>query len=143
MIIDIVLFDLDGTLSESSARAHLAVSKQWDAFNAAAVNDPPREAEAALARGMFRLGYRILILTGRSDQYQLATLAWLQKWDIRYHELRMRPAASQVPDVVLKPSLLTREELNRVLCVFEDRDGMVAAWRALGLTCFQVQPGSY
>ena len=32
---------------------------------------------------------------------------------------------------------------ERVLCAYDDRDKVVAAWRAAGVPCFQVAPGDF
>ena len=35
------------------------------------------------------------------------------------------------------------KQINRILCVFDDRTKVVNMWRENGLSCFQVAPGDF
>lgn len=61
------------------------------------------------------------------------------------YQLLMRPDGDFTPDDEfkrgwLRDGLIPRE---RVLCVYDDRDKVVAMWRAEGLACFQVAQGDF
>jgi hypothetical protein len=56
----------------------------------------------------------------------------------------LRGIEDRTQDDVLK--LRWVEELGikaKVLCIFEDRQRVVDAWRRAGYTCFQVAPGNF
>lgn len=144
----IVVFDLDGTICNTDHRLPLIAhadpaARDWDAFNAACVDDTPYEDVAQMTRLTDGWGYRNLILTGRSADVTDQTITWLAKYDIWYTWLRMRPSGNYDPDVVCKRRMMSDRELNDVFCVFEDRDGMVNMWRGLGIPCYQTRPGQY
>lgn len=48
-------------------------------------------------------------------------------------------------DTMVKPELLAQMNItpDRVYCILEDRDSMVAKWRELGYRCLQVAEGKF
>jgi hypothetical protein len=58
---------------------------------------------------------------------------------------RMRPAADHQTDVELKRAWLAEARANGGApdMVYDDRDSVVAMWRAEGVPCFQVAPGGF
>jgi hypothetical protein len=142
------VFDLDGTLADVAHREALAREKKWNDFNAACVRDIPRVAEAYLARmiHIFTPNNRIMIITGRSAAYRQLAEEWLLEYAIPYDELHMRAVGDHRPDVEVKRQLAFEDGKlgdRNVMFVIEDRDRMVALWRAEGYTCFQCQAGAY
>jgi FMN phosphatase YigB (HAD superfamily) len=125
----------------------------WDAFHAACVDDLPNTPviETLHALRAAEIGYPdIWIFSGRSDAVREQTESWLAKHagidcydDIR---LLMRAAGDYTPDDVLKKSwydAMSAEDKARLVATFDDRDRVVAMWRSLGVTCFQVAPGDF
>jgi hypothetical protein len=60
----------------------------------------------------------------------------------------MRPATGGgmfTPDDILKEAWLREQfpDKNNILCVYDDRDKVVAMWRRNGISCFQVAPGDF
>lgn len=142
---NIVIFDLDGTLSDCEHRRHLIAGEQkdWDAFYKACVGDSPIWPTIRLLSTL-RRHCEIVIMTGRSDLVKDETLTWLNEHGIRFDQLYMRPHGDHTQDHVLKQRWL--EELGgpkRVLCVFEDRGRVVDMWRGQGILCCQVAPGDF
>lgn len=141
------VFDLDGTLADVKHREHLAVAKDWEAFNSACVRDTPREAEAYLARMIYAHlpTHRIMIITGRSENYRQQAEEWLILNGIPYDELHMRAVGDHRPDIEVKGQLGRDAGLpfRKVSFVIEDRERMVAYWRGEGYTVFQCQAGAY
>lgn len=150
-----VVFDIDGTLSDSRARDHLARSKDWDGFHALMMEDPPHGDAATLARWLSaREDVEIIGCTGRSEVYRHQTTSWLRQNKIPLDKVLMRPRFDFRPDVEVKPELLrdwhrsTDPATNmtvqqRVAFILDDRDKMVEAWRELGFNCWQVRHGGY
>jgi phosphoglycolate phosphatase-like HAD superfamily hydrolase len=140
------VFDMDGTLADSSGRAHhLEGKKNWDAWYAELGNDPLNEDVAAFADLAKLLGIGVVICTGRGREYEDLTREWLEKYDIQYNDLYMRPARDYRDDTVIKRELLAqmRSVGWEPLLVFEDRSRVVKMWREEGIRCFQVAEGDF
>jgi FMN phosphatase YigB (HAD superfamily) len=141
------VFDLDGTLADVEHRVYLAEEKEWDLFHSQCVHDKPKEAECYLVRMIYahQPNHRIMIITGRSEEYRAVTETWLVANGIPYDELHMRKTGDHRPDTVVKGELAFDAGLpfRNVSFVMEDRDKMAAFWRSNNLTCFQNQPGAY
>lgn len=145
----IVIFDLDGTLALIDHRLPLiqCSPKRWPEFFAACVHDEPNEPVIRTARAFYASGYRVVIVTGRSDAVRGETMNWLNRFGVPFHELHMRPQGDFSPDDELKRAwldeLLQRHALSDILCAFEDRARVVRMWRAAGVACFQVATGDF
>lgn len=148
----IIVVDLDGTLCNSGHREHLARADQWDEFHALLGDDEPWPDVAQLVDRPFHgdfVNFKFVALTARNERYRNATLKWLEKHDLQFDELLMRPDDNYESTVDVKPMLLNRwldeERLTHadVWFILEDRDKMVEAWRNLGHNCWQTRPGGY
>jgi hypothetical protein len=141
-----MIVDIDGTLSDCSHRNGLARERRWDEFHGKLGEDACRPAERALVQAWYQSSplHRVALATARPEMYREATMAWLEREEVPYHELHMRPDGDRTPSEILK--VLIWLELFRdrnVVVVLEDRDKVVDMWRRVGLTCFQVQRGEY
>jgi PhoPQ-activated pathogenicity-related protein len=137
---------MDGTLADSSARAHhLEGKKDWDAWYADLINDPVNTEIAQFTAYAAVLGIPVVICTGRGMEYQKPTEEWLYKNEIPYDALYMRPAMDYRDDTVIKRELLREMRLDGYdpELVFEDRDRVVKMWREEGIRCFQVAEGDF
>lgn len=139
-----VLFDLDGTLINVNSIAHLI--GDWDAFAEASVTCPPAEAMCDFARQMQRIG-EMIIVTGKSEAYRHRVIDWLAMQGIMPDLLLMRPLLNSESDITLKIRMVEiamgADWSAQVLFAVEDRDKMVEAWRAAGITCLQCAPSLY
>jgi len=54
----------------------------------------------------------------------------------------MRKEGDMTPDTQLKKSWLDACPQKPIMC-FDDRDSVVAMWRANGIPCLQVAPGNF
>lgn len=145
----VIVVDLDGTLCNSSHRDHLAVAGQWDDFHSRLMDDEPWPDVKAFLDLFWTVNsetsqYAIVGLTGRNEQWRNKTLEWLNRHELFMDELLMRPDKDFTPDAELKPALLLdRYPKEAILCILEDRDKVVDAWRNAGFNCWQVRPGGY
>lgn len=143
---DIVIFDLDGTLADIRHRRHLVQQrpKRWREFFEACVDDVPNEPVIAAYRAFRQsaLPCELWIFSGRSDAVRPQTERWLAQHVGDYDHLRMRRDGDYTADEVLKRRW-AEPIAHRVLCVFDDRDKVVAMWRSLGIACFQVAEGDF
>ncbi len=130
----LAVFDLDGTLADVAHRVHHVEQrpKDWDAFFAAAVDDPPLAAGLEMVReaaGDCEIAY----LTGRPERCRKDTLAWLARHDLPVGELVMRPEQERRPARLTKPGMLARlAEGRTVAVVVDDDDDAVQAYRDAG-----------
>ena len=146
----IVIFDLDGTLALIDKRRDLATKDNgkfdWDVFfNPDNISlDLPNQPVIDMANLLSKQGFRIFILSGRSDVTHQATVNWLNDNGIWWDHLVMRPQNHlYLPDNDLKQMWLDSIGKDNVAMVFDDRNQVVDMWRQNGLTCFQVADGNF
>ena len=146
----IVIFDLDGTLALIDKRRDLATKDNgkfdWDVFfNPDNISlDLPNQPVIDMANLLHKQGFRIFILSGRSDVTHQATVNWLNDNGIWWDHLVMRPQNHlYLPDNDLKQMWLDSIGKDNVAMVFDDRNQVVDMWRQNGLTCFQVADGNF
>ena len=149
----IVIFDLDGTLADITARRTLATKDNgkldWDIFfNRDNIKlDVPNQKVVDMARMINMTDrYQIFILSGRSKSTYRTTQQWLIQNDIPFDDLIMRPTDKHhhyMKDSDLKQMWLDDIGVNNVAMVFDDRQQVVDMWRSNGLTCFQVADGDF
>jgi predicted kinase len=140
---DCYIFDIDGTLAEMGDRSPFDWKKVGldtlkkdvsniidmiitDKYDSSRTND-------------------IIIMSGRDSVCRPETEQWLADNHIGYNNLYMRPQGDIRSDDVVKKELYETHINGKynVLGVFDDRDSVVALWRSLGLTCFQVAEGDF
>ena len=154
------IFDLDGTLALIQHRRHLVERERgrqdWKGFYAACVSDEPNEPVLRVMECLRRFA-DVWIFSGRSDEVRLQTVEWLVKntsfvtsdFDSAFGDqdvLTMRQEGDYTADDVLKKQWLDgmlAGDKARLVATFDDRDRVVAMWRAAGVTCFQVAPGEF
>lgn len=143
-----VVFDLDGTLALNGHRVHYIRQqpKDYDAFHDACVDDLPYPAVFSTLVAHARAGHEVEIWSGRSDRVRQRTEDWLSARGIDPSLLkRMRSDGDYTPDADLKRSWLNEARAAGTApdLVYDDRDRVVAMWRAEGVPCFQVAPGPF
>jgi predicted kinase len=133
-----VMVDIDGTVALMSGRSPFDETRVHE--------DRPNAAVIAAVRAMHAAGHAVLFCSGRTDACRAETEKWLAEHvALPYEELHMRAAGDMRKDSIVKVEIFDREIRNRwnVVCVFDDRRQVVDAWRALGLTVFQVAEGNF
>ena len=148
------IFDLDGTLALIDERRKVSEKENgkldWDKFfDPENIKlDEPNPPVIQTAQALAEAGYKIAILSGRSKRTQVATKMWLNKHNIPYHIIKMRPTSHPwkfMDDRKLKKYWLDDlfEDRDKLVAVFDDRQKVVDMWREEGLTCMQVDPGEW
>ena len=149
-----VIFDLDGTLANIDARRKLATKPNgkldWDIFfDPENIKlDQPNHAVIKMAQILAESGHMIAIFSGRSKGTQFSTKSWLNRHNVPYHVIKMRPTGRDwifKPDDQLKQNWLDDlfPDKSKIVCVFDDRNKVVDMWRKNDLTCMQVAPGNF
>jgi phosphoglycolate phosphatase-like HAD superfamily hydrolase len=143
-----VIFDLDGTLININSITHLADAKEWEQFADESLSCPPFPEMVEYARHIQQLkNIGLIIVTAKPERLRARTFNWLSVNGIIPDALLMRPHKDFRTSVELKPALLTEhlgdDWKQQVLFTVEDRDKVVDAWRAIGITCLQCAPSLY
>ena len=146
-----IIFDLDGTLADVSARRKLATKPNgkmdWDIFlNPDNIKlDVPNDPVVKMAQLFAGDGFNIIIFSGRSDKTKHTTLDWLTHNKVPFNKLVMRDRVRHfMPDNDLKKQLLDEHvDIDDVFLVVDDRQQVVDMWRSLGLNVFQVADGNF
>lgn len=141
----VVIFDIDGTLSDTSGRQHHLdkTPKDWDQFFKELDQDPPIEGVVHIAKAMWERGLIVYLVTARFEKYRERTEGWLANNGVRYHKLYMRPNNDKQDDSLFKKEVLHEIGADRVLFAVEDRARVVKMWREEGVLCLQCAPGEF
>jgi phosphoglycolate phosphatase-like HAD superfamily hydrolase len=141
-----VVFDIDGVLSDAVSRQHYIESGRgdWDAFFDACGDDPLIE-EVGHLLGLLDERLIIVLLTARPMRVQPQTLAWLERYQLRWDLLIMRDfgdyrSARAFKQITVKQ--LRRQGLEPTLA-FEDDRRNLEMFRAEGVPCMYIHSGYY
>ena len=140
-----VVFDIDGTLADVRWRRHFVEGspKDFDSFYEAMDGDGPRVEIVELCRMYFNAGWYVLIFTGRPESYREKTESWLEKNNIPYYELHMRPYNMRYEaDHIVKQKMLNNID-RPVNVAVDDRQKVVEMWRNNGIVCLQCDDGDF
>lgn len=134
-----VVFDLDGSLSDTRHRDHyLDGDKDWDLYLDACGYDPPIEAATWLA-SQLRRGNRIFCVTGRSERVRTATERWLIEHNVPWDELLMRSVHDFRPNVEIKVEHAQRIKRDHTIKLWmEDNPKSIRALCELGVPVLAV-----
>lgn len=142
-----LVVDLDGTLCNIDHRLHY-INKEgksnWKGFFSEIAGDKLNEWCANIIKG-FRSTHKIILASGRPDDYKKETVKWLSNNEIVYDELFMRPRGDFRPDYVAKEVILDFEILTKYepKLFIDDRKQIVDLWRSRGFTCLACADGEY
>jgi len=141
------IFDIDGTIADCTHRLHhiQKTPKDWRAYFAACTGDAPIKHIIELAQDLHQSDAQIVYVSGRSDECRYETERWLEKHDLPPGTLYMRKAGDHRNDDMLKAELLEllRADGFKPIMAFDDRNRVVATWRANGVPCAQVAEGDF
>lgn len=141
-----VVFDIDGVLSDAASRQHYLESgrRDWDAFFDACGDDPLIEEVAELL-GLLDPKLAVVLLTARPLRVRPQTLAWLERYQLRWDLLIMRDASDFRSARSFK-QLAVRDLRDRGLeprLAFEDDKRNLEMFRAEGVPCVYIHSGYY
>ena len=147
-----VVFDLDGTLTITKHRDHLAAdAEDWDAYHAACVDDEPICPILVLFERLVQHEHVVAIWTGRKEAYRQATMEWLAQHTVtasregRHYfrfDLEMTPDDDNRGANIVKAEWLAQYARKPDLA-FDDRADCVRWWREQGVLCLDVAGHGY
>src|SRR5438045_5112840 len=88
---NLVLVDMDGTLADVSDRLHWvrgSRKKNWKKFFNEMSKDPPNPVVLEWVQNLVP-EYRIVIVSGRPEDYRQATIDWLRRYKVPFSGLYM------------------------------------------------------
>lgn len=142
---DAVIFDVDGTLADVSSILHYIVKhksrdtehfkKDFHSFHEESIDVPPHEEVAAEARQLHADGLTVLVVTARMEEWRPQTELWLEKHNIPYEKLYMRPQNDYRPDYEVKKDILAEitAEGYWVIAAWDDNPKIIALWQENGI----------
>jgi len=124
----LAVFDVDGVVADVRHRLrHVARGrKNWNAFFAAAADDPPLEIGVALARE-WAAEHDLVWLTGRPEHLRRVTERWLRAQRLPVPRLEMRPPDDRRPAKFFKADRLRALAAETEVAVVVDDDPEVVA----------------
>ncbi|WP_030864003.1 nucleotidase [Streptomyces sp. NRRL S-37] len=137
----LAVFDLDNTLAGTAHRQRFLERRprDWDAFFAAAPQDPPLAEGIALVHESAR-ECGIVYLTGRPERCRRDTLDWLAAQGLPEGDVHMRGNADRRPARHTKLAILRRLARTRDVRVLVDDDELVCLdARRAGFTVVQAR----
>lgn len=134
---DAVIYDLDGTLCDTSSIEHLIEGEErgFPAFHAASAKCPPREEALAAARADHDAGRAVLVVTSREFIWRDLTLDWLSKHSVPYDGLYLRIVGDYRKDTVIKGEIWDHlvDDGFRVVGAWDDKQGVLDVWGDRGV----------
>jgi hypothetical protein len=141
-----VVFDIDGVLSDAASRQHFIEGgrRDWDAFFEACGDDPLIH-EVACLLSLLDSQLVIILLTGRPLRVQPQTLAWLERYQLRWDLLVMRDFGDYSAARHFKRRSVTelRQYGFDLKLAFEDDRRNLEMFRAEGVPCVYIHSGYY
>jgi tRNA uridine 5-carbamoylmethylation protein Kti12 len=140
-----VLVDLDGTVA---LKDRADGSRGWHEYDRVG-EDLPNPRVIEMVNLIHEADHaEILFLSGRKDSCREQTREWLRKHVGAWTEgcwLHMRRSDDNREDSIVKHELFDAHVRDHydVVGAFDDRDRVVAMWRAIGLQVYQVAPGNF
>lgn len=134
-----IIVDIDGTIAQRIPNGRGPFD--WDRVD----EDLPIYNVVRLVDNERMRNTKIIVVSGRDSSCFSKTLYWLENWNIPCTRLYMRESGDTRRDSIVKRELFDKHIRNQynVLYVLDDRQQVVDMWRALGLTCLQVDYGEF
>ncbi len=141
-----VVFDIDGVLSDAVGRQHFIERgrRDWTAFFEACGDDEVIEEIARLIE-LLDPGLTVVLLTGRPLRVQPQTLAWLERYGLRWDLLVMRDRGDYSQVTWFKHGVVgdLRTYGFDLRLAMEDDPSNHAMFVAEGVPCVYIHSGYY
>jgi hypothetical protein len=142
-----VLVDIDGVLSDATGRQHFLEDqskRNWRAFFDACGDDPVIGEVARLIELLDR-DLAVILLTGRPVRVQPQTLAWMERYGVRWDLLIMRNAGDYAAAREFKRQTVgeLRDHGFDLRLAFEDDRRNAEMFHEEGVPCVYIHSGYY
>ena len=130
---DAIIIDLEGTLSDHSARVHHLYNKQYSSYNAGFLADP---VNINFVKILASFDSKIILCTAKEQRYNDDVTEWLRKHNLlnlidgAYYRENMDQRSS----VEVKKDMLVRlEKKYNIIRAFDDREDICKMFRNNGV----------
>lgn len=141
-----MVFDIDGVLSDAAGRQHYLERgrRDWNAFFDAC-GDDPLITEVGRLLELLDPSLSIVLLTGRPMSVQRITLAWLERYELRWDLLIMRDYGDYEAALHFKRRVVgeLRASGFELRLAFEDDRRNVAMFHQQGVPCVYIHSGYF
>lgn len=137
-----IIVDLDGTLANRRVvNGSMRGPFDWERVGEDELSLPV----AAIVNNLGYAGFLIIFVSGRDECCRLETEDWLHNNVQAQGSLYMRKAGDSRKDTVVKSEIFWEHLAPKynVFFTLDDRNSVVAMWRAMGIKCLQVQEGNF
>jgi hypothetical protein len=140
----VIFVDFDGCLSICNWRdAWLPKSvpkltENYQDFHSLLSLDPPNYELINLVNESYDNGYKVIILTGRTESNRLKSENWLSKYNVKYNWLHMRKDGDYTPSEVYKLKYIQNFYREEVRMIFDDRQKIVDCFKENEYPVFKV-----
>ena len=137
-----ILFDMDGTLCNvSSIRHHLIPTdpnykgyKDFNAFHEESVDCPAHDWVVEDFKTAQALGFKVIVVTARSERYRPQTSWWLSEQGLVPDEHFHRADKDMRKDVEVKRDILERiRKRYTVVRAYDDNPAIIELWESEGI----------
>ena len=137
-----IIVDMDGTLSSSAHRAHFVTNKpaDWSSFHGHMVQDQPIPQMVKLLKQHDMAGHTIVVLTLRPERMRKHIEDWLDRYDIPFDEMYLRPEGNYERGDVVKHDIISKDIMPEfdVVAAYDDNNTILDMERELGLKTFKI-----
>jgi hypothetical protein len=141
-----VVFDIDGVLSDAAGRQHYLERgrRDWNAFFDAC-GDDPLITEVGRLLELLDDDLVVVLLTGRPISVQRITMAWLERYRLRWDLLIMRDYGDYQQAMHFKQRSVAelRSHEFDLRLAFEDDRRNVAMFHREGVPCVYIHSGYF
>ncbi len=143
---DIVLVDLDHTLSDARWRNNMIKDKMtkedWREYHVRCYLDPVFEPVANVVRALRLMGTQIYVVTAREEYVRHMTHEWMTRHRIPMDALFMRSVGDATPSARLKAKQIVyavpTQDLARIKLIIDDREDVIEEFARLGICGLKV-----
>ena len=150
MVPQAAIYDIDGTLCDNASLVHwidefapnyVEFEGALDEFHRASVDCPPHWDTLDMLNRDRENGVHIVLLTARRERYFDDTVAWLNRNQVKFEELVMRPDEHVGADHEYKlETLLRLRQTHEVIRAADDRPSVIKLWREQNIPHVHVVP---
>lgn len=146
----VILLDIDHTIRNSFWRDPMIGSSPWEEYHQAGAKDKPYPDMIGLIQTLASRGWNVYGLTAIEESQRQDLMKYLILHDVPLDDIIMRPTKdfTKSPELKVKqakdyfcrdPSISPEKKLSDIVAfVLDDRDDVVAAFRAEGVAVLQV-----
>lgn len=140
-----IAFDADGTLVNVSSIVSLVKGKyrDFDLFHRKSLWSPPNQEVLDLAYEAKDKGFKVIVVTAREERYREVTQAWMDKFNVPYENVFMRPMNDRRPDHIVKNEMFAQiNSFYDIIHFVDDRKDIADVWKQNGVETTLV-PGGF